>query len=99
MKKFSDFGIAPDADTEGFKGDKIKIAKVLNTDVVVTRYRVVDSKYEGKRVDIQLEIKGEPRLLMSGSMGLLTDLEKVPADGFPFTAKIIKDDYDRYKFQ
>lgn len=93
MKKFSDFKIEPKRDH--FVGDKIKMLKVLNQEIIVHGYRLNKSKYEntnsGKCLHIQIELKGEKHVLFTGSKILAETIEQVPKENFPFTTTITKE--------
>lgn len=85
---------APDPN---FSGDKIKIARILNKQITIEKYRIVDSKYEGKRLDLQITHDGEQRVAWTSSSFLMDMIQKVPQEDFPFIATIIKDN-ERYLF-
>lgn len=93
MKKFSDFGIKPKKNR--FTGDKIKMLKVLNQEIVVHNFKVNNSKFENSNSDkclnIQIEFKGEKYLLFTGSKVLTETIEQVPEDNFPFATTITKE--------
>jgi hypothetical protein len=97
MKKFSEFGIQPD--TKKLIGEKIKIAKVFNIDITVDDFRIEDSRIKTgeKCLWLQIELKGEKRVIFTSSKSLIHQIQKVPATGFPFTTKIIEDN-DTYEF-
>ncbi len=94
MKNFSDFGIEPE--TKHFVGDKIKIDRILNREIIVHDYDVKMSKLPGKEntqcLYLQIELNGEKQVLFSGSKVLIDMIERVPEDDFPFTATIEKKD-------
>jgi hypothetical protein len=95
MKSFSEFDIPPIK--KGFTGDKIKIDRLLNIPIEVREFKVADSNFKGKCLHLQIR-KGEiDHVVFTGSMSLLEQIEKVPGDGFPFTATIVKKD-ERYIF-
>lgn len=98
MNKFSDFGIQPG---KGLLGDKIKIDRVTNKEITVYDYRIVDSKFKekgnGKRLDMQIEVGGERRVVFTGSTVLQEMIQRVPKENFPFTTKIIREN-ERYQF-
>lgn len=87
MKKFKDFGIVPVA-TNPLIGQKIKMSKVLNRLIIVHDFRIRDSQYTGKRVDIQIELAGVMHVIFSGSKVLRDTLEKIPKSDFPFETTI-----------
>jgi len=95
MKKFSDYHIkAPEAN---FTGDKIKIEKILNTKIEVHDYKIEKSNFHGDRLVLQIEHKGEKRIIFSGSNTLIEMIKEVP-HGEAFETTIIKNDSDRYQF-
>ena len=98
MKKFSDFGVQPSMPI--LQGDKIKIERILNREIIVHGFQLKDSKYDrgnGKCLYIQIELDGEKRVVFSGSGVLMDTINKIPKEGFPFTTTIIKDN-ERYQF-
>lgn len=92
MKDFGEFNITPQ--TKGLIGDKIGINQVLNMNIVVEKFLINPSNYKekGPRLDLQLLFKGIRRVLFISSKGLIDMIKRVPEDGFPFRAKIVKDD-------
>lgn len=92
---FKDLGIT--ADIKTLVGDKIKIERILNREVIVDAFRIVDSKYEGKRLDMQLDLDGEKRVTWTGSNILQDMILKVPEGKFPFKTTIVKTN-DHYEF-
>jgi hypothetical protein len=95
MNNFKDFEI--ELPPLPFTGDKIKISKILNQEIIVHRYRLEKSQYSDQRLDMQITIKNETRLTWTSAKGLIDSIQKVPADGFPFKNIIIQDN-DRYQF-
>lgn len=98
MNKFKDFDIKPLA--PGFTGDKIKIERILNREIVIHDYRITDSKYndgKGKCLHLQIEIGGIKHVVFTGSAALLEIVQQIPQSGFPFITTIIKDN-DRFEF-
>lgn len=93
MKKFSDFGIK--AKSNRFVGDKIKMMKVLNQEIIVHAYRINKSKFENSSSDkclhLQIEHKGEKHVLFTGSKILAETIQQVPEDSFPFATTITKE--------
>src|SRR6218665_3713920 len=91
MKKFSDFGIK--TDVQRFTGEKIKIERILNRQIIVHDFEINKSKYsDGDCLFIQLEIDNTRRVLFTGSRNLLEMIQKIPKSEFPFTTAIIKDE-------
>lgn len=99
MKSFKDLGIVIPEPT--MQGPKISIHQILNTDVKVLHYQIVDSKYpekgNGKCLHLQLEVDGIKRVLFIGSMVLMDVVQKISTDSFPFVTKIVKRN-ERYEF-
>jgi hypothetical protein len=90
MNEFKNFNIKPVI--ENFTGDKIKIEKILNQEIIVSKYKIVPSKYEGSRLDLQIEFKGEQRVAWTTAKYLIQTIEKIPDDCFPFKTTIVKVD-------
>lgn len=90
IKSFSDFGIKPKI--EHYQGDKIKIEKILNQEITVLKFKIVPSKYDGERLDLQIVFKGENRVLWTPAKYLIQTIKDVKPEDFPFTTKIVKID-------
>lgn len=88
MKTFKSFGIK--TDSQSFTGDKKKIEWILNLKIIVFAYRIAPSKYEGKRLDLQIEIDGVKHVVFTGSEVLIDMIEKVNKEDFPFECTIVK---------
>lgn len=96
MKKFSQFDIK--ISQKGFIGDKIKIQKILNREIVVHHYMITDSKhFKGKCLKLQISLNDNMHVLFTGSNGLIEGITQVPDNAFPFETTIIEKD-DRYLF-
>lgn len=100
MKNFSQFNIK--SPSRGFEGDKIKMSKVLNREIVVHAYKLEDSKVfkekgTGKCLQMQISLSGEMHVIFTGSTGLIEVISQVPDNGFPFTTTIIEEN-DRFIF-
>ena len=99
MNRFSQFQIK--SPEKGFEGDKIKISRVLNREIVVHRYKLEDSKVfkkEGSKcLHMEISIGGNKHVLFTGSVGLIETIQQVPTYGFPFKTIIIEEN-DRYLF-
>lgn len=90
MNKFSDFNIASSV----LLGDKVKLEDVMNVDIEVHAFKIVASKhpkpgYE-KCLHLQIKLNEKDCVLFTSSNVLINMIDKVPADGFPFKAKIVK---------
>src|SRR5689334_7089039 len=90
MFKFSEFGIKPQIIS--LRGDKIKIERILNTQIVVEAFRIEPSKVRNGTdcLYMQIIVDNDTRVIFSGSKCLLEGIKKIPKDKFPFTTKIIK---------
>lgn len=100
MNSFSQFNIK--TPERGFEGEKIKISKVLNREIVVHRFRLEDSKVFKKSgaekcLHLEIAIEGKKHVLFTGAIGLIETIKQVPESGFPFTTTIIEEN-DRYMF-
>lgn len=95
MKTFKEFNIK--IENRGLEGEKIKVKKILNKEIVVMGFLVKDSKYNGKCLHLQLEVENNKHVLFTGSKILLEGIEKVPKEGFPFKTTIVMDG-DRLQF-
>lgn len=98
MNLFNQFGIAPTE--KGFTGDKIKINRILNREIIVKDFKIEPSKFtegSGKRLCIHLELNGIEHIIFTGSVVLMETIERVPRNGFPFKTTIINNN-DRYEF-
>jgi hypothetical protein len=98
MNTFKDFNIAPKI--QAFQGDKIKIERILNKQILVEDFKIDISKYgkgNGKVLTLQLTLDREKRVLFTGSVTLMDMIEQVSKENFPFTTTIIKEN-ERYQF-
>lgn len=97
MKQFKDFGIK--VAEQSFIGDKIKIDRILNREIVVHDFKIEPSKYEGKGkcLYMQIELSGNKHVVFTGAGQLMEVIQKVEREDFPFQATIIKEN-DRFKF-
>lgn len=98
MARFSELGIKPAE--AGFIGDKIKISKILNREIIILKYRIETSKYEkgnGKRLDMQIEFGGTMHVVFTGSVVLQETIQRVPPEAFPLTTTIVEEN-ERYQF-
>ena len=97
MKRFKDFGIQTTIDA--FIGDKIKMDRILNKEIMVEKYRIDDSKQKPgtKCLKLQLMVDGSHRVLFTGSTVLIDMIRHVPVNEFPFLTTIIKEN-ERFEF-
>ncbi len=93
MKQFKDWGIT--AARKSFVGDKVKLERVVNREIIVHEFKIEPSKVfsekgNGKCLYMQIELKDEKHVVFTSSMYLQDMISKVPEDGFPFTTTIVK---------
>ena len=96
MKSFSQFNIQ--AVNKGFEGDKIKMSRILNREIVVHAFKIEDSKvYKGKCLCLQISFNNEKHIVFTSGSVLIDMIHKVPDSGFPFTTTIVEDN-ERFLF-
>lgn len=100
MKQFKELGVT--APSNGFEGDKIKISRVQNRQIIVHNFKIEPSKFldkgNGKCLTMQIEMDGTKYVLFTGSIVLMDMIQKVPKVEFPFMTTIIMEN-DRFQFQ
>jgi hypothetical protein len=90
-RRFSDFAkeIMP------LEGGKVKLDSVVNREIVVTNYRVKQSRYKKEGADrcltLQFEMDGAQQILFTGSTVLADQIERYQAE-LPFVTIIKKID-------
>ena len=100
MNRFDQFNIKPTP--KGFEGDKIKMIKILNKEIIIHAFRIEDSKCfadkgDGKCLHLQISFNNEKRIVFTSAGGLLEVIQQIPEEGFPFTTTIIQDN-ERFLF-
>ena len=102
MNNFSQFNIK--VESQAFEGDKIKMSRILNREIVVHHFKIEDSKVKsfqekgtGKCLHLQISFDNRKHVVFTSSSGLIEVIQKVPKDGFPFTTTIVEEN-DRYQF-
>lgn len=98
IKKFKDLGIQPVS--AGFEGEKIRIDRILNREIVIYDFKIVTSKYPDKGemcLHLQIAIDDKKHIVFSGSKVLQSLIEQVDKKDFPFETTIIKDN-QRFEF-
>ena len=98
MKKFSDLNITQG--NQNFSGEKIKLYNLLNREIIITDYRIVQSKYKdanAERLDIELEIDNNKRLTWTGSTRLIETIKQIAKEDLPILTTIVKDG-ESYRF-
>jgi hypothetical protein len=93
MNAFKDFQIT--SSQKAFTGDKIKIDRILNREIVVHDYKVETSRYtdkgNGKCLFLQIELNLTKHVVFTGSSGLMSQIEKVSRDKLPFKTTIVRE--------
>lgn len=99
MKKFSELGIKQ-ARTR-FVGEKIRIAKILNKQIIVHDFKINKSKFENashsKCLKMQIELDGKKRVVFTGSKVLTDTIRQVNESQLPFVTTITKEG-ESYQF-
>lgn len=97
MNTFQDFDIKPRVNN--FVGEKIQVQKLFNLTIKVLGFKVEPSKQKKgtELLTIQIEKSGEKRIVFTGSKVLIDQINRVPADKFPFIT-VIRGDNDYYEF-
>jgi len=92
MRSFRELGIVNKC--QPFSGEKIKMSKILNMEIVVLDYKIEDTKYpknkSGKCLYLQIEFNGCKHLVFTGSDILINTILEVPREELPFSTTIIK---------
>lgn len=99
MKDFSELGVKL---TRRFNGDRIKIEKIEGDEVIIIDYEIRESKLSKENdpnwsqdrkecLYLQLQIKGEYRVLWGSYKFLIDQIRQVSKEDLPFKAKIIND--------
>jgi ribosomal protein S8 len=72
------------------EGEKKKIIDVLNTEILITDYRIASSKYKEKRyLTLQYKAKGGLNIIFTGSEVLMDQARKYE-DQMPFFVTIVQ---------
>lgn len=92
MNSFKDFNIK--TSSTSFVGDKVKMMKVLNSEIIVHDFVIKDSEKKPgtKYLTLQISRKGEKEIVFTGSKNLMDIIDQVPKDKFPFTTTITQED-------
>ena len=100
MNKFSQFDIKDPC--KGFEGEKIKMSRILNREIIVYDFKLEDSKLfkekgSGKCLYLQISVNNEKHIVFTGAGGLIESILQVSRDLFPFATTIVKDN-ERFIF-
>lgn len=92
MNKFSDFKVS--VDPNPFRGDKVKMERILNRQILLRAFRIEPSNFKEKGCDLRLKLAftvgTEDHITFTSSLTLMEMIKKVPENGFPFTTTIVK---------
>ncbi len=98
MKRFSEFGIKAE-ESKKLVGEKIKVDKILNKEIVVLDYKLEDSKHNsGKCLYLQISVGDTKRVIFTGSKKLIELILKTDKEQFPFITTIVREDDDSFLF-
>jgi len=100
MKSFSQLNIQTTA--RSFEGDKIKISRILNKEIIVHHFKLENSKVFTDRgtckcLHLQISLNDEKHVVFTSSSGLIEAIQQVCEEDFPFSTTIINDN-DRFIF-
>lgn len=95
MKKFSDLGIKNEINH--FYGDKIKINKIVNKEIIVQDYKIQKSKFDGDYLQMQIKMNNVVYVVFTGSSVLIKTIQLIDKEKFPFITTIINDS-DHFEF-
>lgn len=102
MYKFSQFDIKPIE--KGFEGDKIRMERILNREIVVHDFKIEDSKIKefrekgnDKYLHLQISYKNEMHIIFTSATSLLQNIQQIPKEKFPFITTIVRDN-QRFEF-
>lgn len=90
MKRFNEFGIK--TTFKNLVGDKIKMERILNREIIVDAFKIEESKFENKNkcLYMQIQLDNAKRVVFTGSQSLIDAISQVKHEDFPFQTTIIK---------
>lgn len=95
IKSFKELGIST-PEPRSFIGEKIPVKKVIGKQIIIHDFKVVPSNYSGNRLDLQISLNDDKRVIFTSSSYLSETMKQIPKDAFPFTTIIIEEN-DRFK--
>ncbi len=97
MNNFKSFNIKPQV--LNFTGEKIKIERILNTEIEIHDFKIEPSKLKKGTDYLTLQImrSGIYNVVFTGSTILIQMINKIPKEKFPFKTTIKKDN-EYYEF-
>jgi hypothetical protein len=92
MNSFKDLNIKPIS--LSFVGEKVRMTKILNYEIIVHDYTIKDSEKKPgtKYLTLQISRRSEKEIVFTGSKTLMDMIEQVPKEKFPFTTTITQED-------
>ena len=100
MTRFKDLNIKTHSDH--LVGEKIKISKVLNKDIIITGFKIEQSKYpknkSGKCLYLQIDADEERRVVFTGSDVLIGIMEQIKKEDLPIETMIVQEG-EHYEFK
>ena len=101
MKSFSQLKIKINHKQSGFVGNKIEVSEVFNEEIAVHAFEVTPSKYprpgRERCLKMQIEINNEKRVMFLSAESLISVLEQLSDEDFPFKT-VIKKNQKRFEF-
>lgn len=102
MKQFKDFNI--EKPVKMFSGDKIKMSKILNREIIIHDYKIEPTKIEnnktkgtGKCLYLQIAIGEVMHVVFTGATKLMETIAKIPKTELPFSTTIVEEN-ERFEF-
>lgn len=96
IKSFKELGIIAPV-PKSFIGDKIPVRKIIGKQIIIHDFKIVPSKFNGNRLDLQISYNDDKRVIFTSSTYLSETISKIPKEAFPFSTIIIEDN-DRFTF-
>lgn len=93
MKNFSDLGVKI---TRTFTGDRIRINKIENLEIIVQDFKVEQSKIQndkdnGQCLYLHIKLNGEDRVLWGNYKFLIEQITQIDKESMPFKATIVNE--------
>ena len=93
MNSFKDLGI--ETQSACLVGEKIKIAKILNRNIIITNFRIEASKFPKNKsmkcLHLEIEVDNERKIVFTGSDVLISTIEKVRKEDLPIFCQIVQE--------
>ena len=88
-----------DMPTQLFNGERIDMEDVLDRPIVIKNMEIRPSSFsEGDYIILQIELEGDPHVVLTGSLVLVRQL-KEKADKIPFRCRIIEQQSTQSKYK